>query len=170
MRASSTKQKPGNRVLVNLFKVLIVSVLTLPWVVAGLIAVALYSSNTQFSQELREQQDRIELITTERDDILNDLSATAQELEAIKQAKELLRQELYELEGRYASPDARSAGVMGATSEGGIRPTGTQLEELARQVIVGNWGNGRIRVDGLENAGYNFRTIQKRVNEIIWEN
>jgi len=171
VRASSAKQKPGNRILVNFFKVLIVSVLTLPWVAAGLTALALYNTTAQSNQEIREQQDRIELMATEREDMLEDLSSTGQELDALRQAKELLQQEIYELERNPSATATRSTGIMGAAgAEEKISPSNEQLEELARQVIMGNWGNGRIRVDGLENAGYNFRTIQQRVNEIIWEN
>ena len=41
------------------------------------------------------------------------------------------------------------------------------IDELAREVIRGDWGNGSARRQALENAGYNYDAIQKRVNEIL---
>ena len=41
------------------------------------------------------------------------------------------------------------------------------VEELAREVIRGDWGNGKDRKVRLTNAGYNYDTIQNRVNEIL---
>lgn len=41
------------------------------------------------------------------------------------------------------------------------------IEELAREVIRGDWGNGKDRKTRLTNAGYNYDAIQNRVNEIL---
>ena len=41
------------------------------------------------------------------------------------------------------------------------------IEELAREVIRGDWGNGTDRKTRLTNAGYNYDAIQNRVNEIL---
>lgn len=41
------------------------------------------------------------------------------------------------------------------------------IDEIAREVINGLWGNGQERKDRLTKAGYNYSTIQKRVNELI---
>lgn len=41
------------------------------------------------------------------------------------------------------------------------------LDEIARQVIAGLWGNGPTRVTRLVKAGYNPDLVQKRVNEIL---
>ena len=41
------------------------------------------------------------------------------------------------------------------------------IEELAREVIRGDWGNGTDRKKRLTNAGYNYDAIQNRVNEIL---
>lgn len=40
-------------------------------------------------------------------------------------------------------------------------------EELAREVIQGKWGNGQERKDRLAKAGYDYKTIQARVNAIL---
>lgn len=41
------------------------------------------------------------------------------------------------------------------------------IEELAREVIAGKWGNGTERAQRLKNAGYNYDAVQKKVNEIL---
>lgn len=41
------------------------------------------------------------------------------------------------------------------------------LDEIAYEVIEGLWGNGPIRVIKLKAAGYDYKSVQKRVNEII---
>ena len=40
-------------------------------------------------------------------------------------------------------------------------------EELAFEVIDGKWGNGLARRNALTKAGYDYKTIQKIVNEIV---
>lgn len=42
-------------------------------------------------------------------------------------------------------------------------------EEMAKEVIAGKWGNGEERKDRLTKAGYDYSTIQKRVNELVAE-
>ena len=39
-------------------------------------------------------------------------------------------------------------------------------EEIAREVLVGKWGNGTERKQRLANAGYNYSEIQKIVNKL----
>lgn len=40
-------------------------------------------------------------------------------------------------------------------------------EELAREVIRGDWGNGQERKDRLKKAGYDYSAVQKLVNKIL---
>ena len=40
------------------------------------------------------------------------------------------------------------------------------LEEIVREVIRGNWGDGQVRKDALEEAGYDFFTVQSYVNYV----
>lgn len=42
------------------------------------------------------------------------------------------------------------------------------VDELAREVIVGKWGSGIERKERLTAAGYDYYTVQKRVNEILY--
>lgn len=41
------------------------------------------------------------------------------------------------------------------------------LDEIANQVIQGEWGNGQERYDNLTNAGYDYDAVQARVNELL---
>ncbi len=41
------------------------------------------------------------------------------------------------------------------------------MDELAREVIAGAWGNGADRTKRLTDAGYDAAAVQKRVNEIL---
>lgn len=41
------------------------------------------------------------------------------------------------------------------------------LEEVAKEVIAGKWGNGLTRRLKLAKAGYDYKTVQKLVNEIL---
>ena len=41
------------------------------------------------------------------------------------------------------------------------------VDELAREVIAGKWGNGTARKQKLTAAGYDYSAVQKRVNELL---
>lgn len=41
------------------------------------------------------------------------------------------------------------------------------VEQLAKEVIQGKWGNGENRKNRLTKAGYNFNAVQSKVNEIM---
>lgn len=47
------------------------------------------------------------------------------------------------------------------------KPVKKSVDEVAREVIAGKWGNGAKRVYNLTKAGYNYYTVQKRVNELL---
>ena len=47
------------------------------------------------------------------------------------------------------------------------KPAKKSVDEVAREVIAGKWGNGVKRVYNLTKAGYNYAAVQKRVNEIL---
>ncbi|MDU2710058.1 MAG: lysozyme, partial [Finegoldia magna] len=46
-------------------------------------------------------------------------------------------------------------------------PVGKTIDQLAREVISGKWGNGEERKRRLTNAGYDYKEVQRRVNELI---
>ena len=53
----------------------------------------------------------------------------------------------------------------------GITPLfGKSIEEIAKEVIRGNWGNGQERKDRLAAAGYDYATVQAKVNELLITN
>ena len=41
------------------------------------------------------------------------------------------------------------------------------VDEMAREVIKGSWGNGAERKERLTAAGYDYAAIQHRVNELL---
>lgn len=41
------------------------------------------------------------------------------------------------------------------------------IDTIAREVIQGKWGNGNDRKKRLESAGYNYREVQNRVNQLL---
>ena len=46
-------------------------------------------------------------------------------------------------------------------------PAKKSIDEIAKEVINGKWGNGNERKQKLQNAGYNYSQVQKRVNEML---
>ena len=62
----------------------------------------------------------------------------------------------------------KEAGLNGYGSGQAPKPTpGKSVDELAREVIQGVWGNGQDRKNALTNAGYDYSAVQARVNEIL---
>lgn len=58
----------------------------------------------------------------------------------------------------------QAAGFSGfITTEQG---TGKSVDELAREVLQGKWGNGAERKKRLEAAGYDYAAVQKKVNQL----
>ena len=47
------------------------------------------------------------------------------------------------------------------------QPTSKTTEELAKEVIAGKWGNGADRKNRLTVAGYNYSSLQAKVNELL---
>lgn len=47
------------------------------------------------------------------------------------------------------------------------KPENKTIDELAREVIEGKWGNGEDRKKRLEKAGYDYNKVQNKVNEIL---
>ena len=41
------------------------------------------------------------------------------------------------------------------------------VEQIAREVIAGKWGNGREREQRLTAAGYDYNAVQRKVNEMM---
>ena len=47
------------------------------------------------------------------------------------------------------------------------KPENKTIDELAREVIEGKWGNGEDRKKRLEKAGYNYNKVQDKVNSML---
>lgn len=48
-----------------------------------------------------------------------------------------------------------------------VFPVGKTIDQLAREVINGKWGNGEDRKRRLSSAGYDYYAVQRRVNQLI---
>lgn len=48
-----------------------------------------------------------------------------------------------------------------------IQNENKSVEELAKEVLDGKWGNGMGRIKALTDAGYDYDLVQKRVNELV---
>ncbi len=46
-------------------------------------------------------------------------------------------------------------------------PAGKPLDVVAKEVIDGKWGNGQDRIDRLTRAGYDYKAVQNRVNQLL---
>lgn len=46
-------------------------------------------------------------------------------------------------------------------------PAKKSIDELAKEVIQGKWGNGQDRVNRLTKAGYDAKAVQKKVNQML---
>lgn len=67
---------------------------------------------------------------------------------------------------------AKKAGFTDAfiTTSGGTadpEPVKKSVDDIAREVIQGKWGNGDDRKNRLTAAGYDYSTVQKRVTELL---
>lgn len=82
------------------------------------------------------------------------------------------------IEGNYkGGVNRRTIAVDGKNIRGFICPRydlepitnwdGKTIEEIAREVIRGKWGNGSERKIRLEGAGYDYKVIQVKVNELV---
>jgi len=169
------KPKAGNRRLVNFFKVLIVTVLALPWVIALAVGLNFLIAAQDFSEDQQSYQQRIMQLSDEQEVLKRDYAAASERLVELSEENQALQRTVREAEITQQKLENGEIGIMGASTSGGSRssahlnvPSGEQLEELAGQVIFGTWGNCEPRITSLRDAGYDHTVIQQRVNEIIW--
>ena len=66
-----------------------------------------------------------------------------------------------------ANPGYSVVDANGKVVSGNFSSSTKTLDEIAREVIKGKWGNGTDRKNRLTKAGYNYSAVQKRVNELL---
>ena len=77
------------------------------------------------------------------------------------------------LQGKYGNGQARKDALGSRYDEvqakvNELLKNGSKcVDDIAREVIAGKWGNGQDRKTKLTNSGYDYQTIQNRVNEIL---
>lgn len=65
------------------------------------------------------------------------------------------------------NPNFISVGQKIVIKEAEKASTSKTVEQIAKEVIDGKWGNGAARVTALKNAGYNPTDVQNKVNELL---
>lgn len=83
------------------------------------------------------------------------------------------------LQGKWGNGDARESKLTAAgynydevqnavnsLASGQAAPKKKTVEQIAREVLQGKWGNGVDRKKRIEAAGYNYNAVQKKVNEL----
>ena len=111
-----------------------------------------YGNGTARKQALGSRYDEVQ-------DFINHISTAS---------TQTLAQEV--LAGKYGNGDTRKT-VLGSrynevqaiVNQGGKK----SIDEVAREVIRGEWGNGTARKQKLEAAGYDYETVQARVNALL---
>ena len=71
---------------------------------------------------------------------------------------------------RWVTPEGEEAPAETTKPETPVLPTDTdkkKIEAIAKEVIAGKWGNGTERKNRLTEAGYNYREVQDKVNELL---
>ena len=66
-----------------------------------------------------------------------------------------------------ANPGYSVFDVNGKAVSGNAVSSSKTVDEIAKEVIKGKWGNGSDRKNRLIKAGYNYSAVQKRVNELL---
>lgn len=96
--------------------------------------------------------------------------------EKLTAAAETVKNEMgpvFNVIGEFAKPLDSAAKLMtGALDKTldetkAVATTAEHVDEIARRVIAGEFGNGQVRFDALEAAGENWKIIQNRVNEML---
>lgn len=67
----------------------------------------------------------------------------------------------------YVEPTLNPSPVIVPDNSLPYTQTNNCLDEIAEDVIKGNWGNGELRKQLLTEAGYNYNDVMRRVNEIL---
>ena len=71
------------------------------------------------------------------------------------------------LYSRLSDVAAKVTANLSSTASTTTPSTSKTTEEVAKEVIAGKWGNGEDRKQRLTAAGYNYSTVQARVNELL---
>lgn len=73
----------------------------------------------------------------------------------------------YTIEEQKAFGVAYAKGILKTLGITAKEPAQKSIDEVARLVINGNYGNGRDRREALEKEGYDYNQVQARVNELM---
>lgn len=141
--------------------------------VPGLILEHSFHTNTRSAKWLSDDSNLDKLAKAEVEVIANHYG--------VKKPTEVVTKTLYTLsairtveskaEADKAIAELKASGYSVSVSEKTVetvveKPALKSVEEIAKEVLQGKWGNGSERKKRLEAAGYNYSQVQKRVNEL----
>ena len=67
----------------------------------------------------------------------------------------------------YSEIQAKVNEILNSSSSSSTPVNKKSVDEIAKEVIRGDWGNGQDRKNRLQAAGYDYNAVQKRVNELL---
>jgi len=102
--------------------------------------------------------DKFKKKTEETTETKTTTAAAAAATEALKKAEELKKQQEAAAKAKEAAEKAAAEKAAAAKAK---------VEEIAKEVIRGKWGNGQERKDKLAAAGYDYAEVQAKVNELL---
>ena len=85
----------------------------------------------------------------------------------VKKAEEAAKETATEVRDTLAEARAANAAGKAAAAAAAAADEAKKVEDLAKEVIQGKWGNGQERKDKLTAAGYDYDKIQAKVNELM---
>lgn len=84
------------------------------------------------------------------------------------------------INGKWGNGDARKKALTNAGHDytavqakvnqllsGSSATASKSIDQIAKEVIQGKWGNGEARKIALTKAGYDYNAVQKRVNQML---
>ncbi len=132
-------------------------------------------------ERLQAKKDLEDALAAKVEEAVHVKTAEEKEAELVKLAKEVIRgdwgnggerkKRLEEAGYVYAEVQGKVNELLGITpaekKEVPAEEGKKTVDELAREVIKGLWGNGGERKKRLEEAGYSYVEVQNRVNQIL---
>lgn len=84
-----------------------------------------------------------------------------------KQYLEYIKKDGYATSSTYVNTNMNCINKYDLTKWDWNKAEEKSIDDIAKEVIEGKWGSGETRKQKLTAAGYDYKTVQKRVNELL---
>lgn len=84
-----------------------------------------------------------------------------------KQYLEYIKKDGYATSSTYVNTNMNCINKYDLTKWDWDKAEAKSLDDIAKEVIEGKWGSGETRKQKLTAAGYDYKAVQKRVNELL---